>query len=64
LGLFSFSFSLSLCASLMSRLALNIMLLQRLGIFCIVLILIYFLYQKRDTNHVRSWTIGTPSDRK
>ena len=35
-----------LCASLMSRLVFDIMLLQRLGVIGIYLILIYSLYQK------------------
>jgi hypothetical protein len=35
------------CASLMSRLALHIILLQRLNVIDIIVILIYFLYRKR-----------------
>jgi hypothetical protein len=45
-SLFFFSFVFRLCASLMSRLALDIILLQRLGVFGIM-ILIYSLYQKK-----------------
>jgi hypothetical protein len=46
--LFSFFFCLFwLCASLISRLALDIMLLQRLDVIGIILILIYFLYRKK-----------------
>jgi hypothetical protein len=36
-----------LCASLMSRLTLDIMLLQRLGVIGIILILIYSFYLKK-----------------
>jgi hypothetical protein len=36
-----------LCASLMSRLAQDIMLLQRLGVIGIILVLIYSLYRKK-----------------
>jgi hypothetical protein len=36
-----------LCASLISRLTLDIMLLQRLGVIGIILILIYSLYLKK-----------------
>jgi hypothetical protein len=47
---FSFFFLLllffRLCASLISRLALDIILLQRLGVIGIILILIYSLYRK------------------
>jgi hypothetical protein len=44
---FSFSFFVFwLCASVMSRLALDILLLQRLSVICIFLILIYSLYRK------------------
>ena len=42
--------SYQLCASLMSRLVLDIMLLQRLGVIGIVLILIYSLYQKKNSH--------------
>jgi hypothetical protein len=41
-----FSFVYRLCASLMSRLVLVIMLLQRPGVIGILLILIYSLYRK------------------
>jgi hypothetical protein len=42
-----FSFVFRLCASLMPRLDLVIMLLQRLDVTDIILILIYSLYQKK-----------------
>jgi hypothetical protein len=42
-GLFSFSFLLAVC---ILDVFLDIMLLQRLGVICIILILIYSLYQK------------------
>jgi hypothetical protein len=42
-----FLFFIRLCASLMSRLILDIMLLQRLDVFGIILVLIYSLYQKK-----------------
>jgi hypothetical protein len=42
----SFFFFVFGCTSLMSRLILNILLLQRLGACSMFLILIYFLYQK------------------
>ena len=44
---FFFLFVFWLCASVMSRLALDIILLQRLGVIGIILILIYFLYRKK-----------------
>jgi hypothetical protein len=44
---FFFFFSFWLCASLVSRLAPDIMLLQRLGVIGINLILIYSLYRKK-----------------
>jgi hypothetical protein len=39
-----------LCAYLMSRLALDIMLLQRLGVIDIFMVLIYSLYQKKKAS--------------
>jgi hypothetical protein len=53
--LFSFPFSFFvfwLCASVMSRLAPDILLLQRLGVICIFLILIYSLYRKKIGKNV------------
>jgi hypothetical protein len=44
---FLFIFCFWLCASLMSRFSLGVLLLQRLDVFGIILILIYFLYQKK-----------------
>ena len=38
-----------LCASMMSRLALDIMLLQRLGVIGIILILIYYPLSKKSS---------------
>jgi hypothetical protein len=56
--LFSFPFSFFvfwLCASVMSRLAPDIWLLQRLSVICIFSILIYFLYRKKIKELERRW---------
>jgi hypothetical protein len=50
-SMFIFILFFWLCAFLMSRLALDIMLLQRLGVFGIILVLIYSLYQKKASSH-------------
>jgi hypothetical protein len=44
---FPFFFFFGLCASLISRFALDVMLLQRLDVFSIILVLIYSLYRKK-----------------